>query len=129
VSSTVSSARSGAELLDDVLRLARHIRTELVDHHDLTLRQFMALRALAGGSLRLGQLADAVEVRGPSAVALVDGLIAAGLVERKDARASLIELTRAGRRRMRGAQAHLAEMLESELARLRLARSGRASCT
>jgi DNA-binding MarR family transcriptional regulator len=125
--------RSGAELLDNVLRLARHIRTELVDHHDLTLRQFMALRALAGGSLRLGQLADAVEVRGPSAVALVDGLITAGLVERKadpaDARASLIELTRAGRRRMRGAQAHLAEMLESELARLRLARSGRASCT
>ncbi|HEY2637345.1 MAG TPA: MarR family transcriptional regulator, partial [Solirubrobacteraceae bacterium] len=69
---------------------------------------------------RLGQLAEAVEVRAPSAVALVDGLMAAGHVARRpdpaDARASLIELTPGGRRAMRTAQAHLVRMLDRELA-------------
>jgi DNA-binding MarR family transcriptional regulator len=114
----LANARSGEELLDQVLGLARRIHNEL-GSHDLTIRQFQALRALAGGPLRLGQLADAVEITGPSAVALVDALVTSGYAQRhpdpEDARASLIELTRKGMRRMRAAQAHVVEMLEGDV--------------
>ncbi|HEY2636347.1 MAG TPA: MarR family transcriptional regulator [Solirubrobacteraceae bacterium] len=113
------TARTGADLLDQALALGRRIRVELGEH-DLTIRQFQALRALAPAPLRLGQLAEAVEVRAPSAVALVDGLMAGGHVARRpdpaDARASLIELTPGGRRVLRTAQAHVVRMLDHELA-------------
>jgi DNA-binding MarR family transcriptional regulator len=105
----------GEELLERVLTLGRRIRVEL-ERHGLTMRQFNALRALRAEPLRLGQLAGAVEISGPSAVALVDGLESTGHVRRRpdphDARASLIELTPKGVRLLRGAQAHLVEMLE-----------------
>jgi DNA-binding MarR family transcriptional regulator len=108
-------ARGGEELLEQVLTLGRRVRVEL-ERHGLTMRQFNALRALRSEPLRLGQLAGAVEISGPSAVALVDGLETSGHVRRRsdpgDARASLIELTPKGMRLLRGAQAHVVEMLE-----------------
>jgi DNA-binding MarR family transcriptional regulator len=114
---SLDDAHSGEELLEQVLVLGRRIRVEL-GGHGLTMRQFNALRVLAPEPLRLGQLAAAVEISGPSAVALVDGLEAAGHVRRRpdpdDARASLIELTPKGTRLLRGAQAHLVEMLERD---------------
>src|SRR5690348_8760872 len=105
------------ELLEHVLAVGRRIRVEL-ENHGLTMRQFNALRVLRAEPMRLGNLARAVEISGPSAVALVDGLENAGLVRRQpdpdDARASLVELTPKGIRRLRGAHAHLVDMLERD---------------
>jgi DNA-binding MarR family transcriptional regulator len=114
---SLSEAAGGEELLEQVLGLGRRIRVEL-GHHGLTMRQFAALRVLRAEPMRLGNLARAVEISGPSAVALVDGLESAGLVRRRpdpdDARASLVELTPKGVRRLRGAWAHVVEMLERD---------------
>jgi DNA-binding MarR family transcriptional regulator len=115
---SIAGAQNGEELLEHVLDLALRIRVEL-GSDGLSVRQFQALRKLAPGPLRLGQLASAVQVTGPSAVALVDALSAAGQVRRRpdpnDARASLIELTPKGMRTMRAAQARVVEMLETHV--------------
>jgi DNA-binding MarR family transcriptional regulator len=82
----------------------------------LTVRQYRALRALEGGALRLGQLAERVEIRAPSCVSLVDSLAAAELVDRRpdprDGRGSLVGLTTTGRRRLREASRRAAEALD-----------------
>jgi DNA-binding MarR family transcriptional regulator len=106
---------TGAELLDSTLALARRIRL-LLEEDGLKIRQFSALRALAGSPMRVGELAREVEVRTPSAVALVDALAERGLVRRVqdsgDGRVSLVELTPAGKRVLRRAERRLLEAFD-----------------
>jgi DNA-binding MarR family transcriptional regulator len=110
---------TGAELLDSTLALARRIRL-LLDEDGLKIRQFNALRALAGSPMRVGELANEVEVRTPSAVALVDGLAERGLVRRAqdagDGRVSVVELTPAGRRALRRAERRLVDAFDALVA-------------
>jgi long-chain acyl-CoA synthetase len=67
---------------------------------DLTLPQFRVLGILAEGSNASTGLADRLAVRPPSVTALIDGLVARTLVERKheegDRRRISLRLTRAG---------------------------------
>src|SRR5579871_1310960 len=107
---------TGAELLDATLELARRARI-LLEDDGLKIRQFTALRALAATPLRVGELAQVVEVRTPSAVALVDGLVERGLVRRgpdaHDGRVSVVELTPAGRRVLRRAEQRLVRAFDA----------------
>ncbi len=92
---------NGQELLELALDLARRARV-LLEVDGLTIRQYHALGALASSPRRVGELARLLEIRTPSTVTLIDGLVARGLVQRQpdagDGRASLVELTPAGKR-------------------------------
>jgi long-chain acyl-CoA synthetase len=69
---------------------------------DLTLPQFRVLGILAEGSSAASGLADRLAVRRPSITALIDGLVARGLVDRRqeedDRRRVALRLTREGER-------------------------------
>ena len=69
---------------------------------DLTLPQFRVLGILAEGSSAASGLADRLAVRRPSITALVDGLVARGLVDRRqeedDRRRVALRLTEDGER-------------------------------
>lgn len=69
---------------------------------DLTLPQFRVLGILAEGSSAASMLADRLAVRRPSITALVDGLVARGLVDRRqedaDRRRVALRLTKNGER-------------------------------
>ena len=114
---------TGAELLDTTLELARRARI-LLDDDGLKIRQFAALRTLASSPLRVGELAQAVEVRTPSAVALVDSLVERGFARRRpdrhDGRVSVVELTPAGRRILRRAEQRLVEAFDEIAASVEL---------
>jgi len=114
---------TGAELLDRTLELARRARI-LLDDDGLKIRQFTALRTLASSPLRVGELAQAVEVRTPSAVALVDSLVERGFARRRpdlhDGRVSVVELTPAGRRILRRAEHRLVEAFDEIAASVEL---------
>lgn len=67
---------------------------------DLTLPQFRVLGILAEGSSAASGLADRLAVRPPSITALIDGLVARGLVDRRqeedDRRRVALRLTKEG---------------------------------
>jgi long-chain acyl-CoA synthetase len=69
---------------------------------DLTLPQFRVLGILAEGSSAASGLADRLAVRRPSITALIDGLVARGLVDRRqedsDRRRVALRLTPDGER-------------------------------
>jgi long-chain acyl-CoA synthetase len=69
---------------------------------DLTLPQFRVLGILAEGSSAASRLADRLAVRPPSITALIDGLVARGLVDRRqeedDRRRVALRLTKEGER-------------------------------
>jgi long-chain acyl-CoA synthetase len=69
---------------------------------DLTLPQFRVLGILAEGSSAASGLADRLAVRRPSITALIDGLVARGLVDRRqeedDRRKVALRLTKDGER-------------------------------
>jgi long-chain acyl-CoA synthetase len=69
---------------------------------DLTLPQFRVLGILAEGSSAASGLADRLAVRRPSITAIVDGLVARGLVDRRqedsDRRRVTLRLTKDGER-------------------------------
>jgi long-chain acyl-CoA synthetase len=69
---------------------------------DLTLPQFRVLGILAEGSSAASRLADRLAVRPPSITALIDGLVARGLVDRRqeedDRRKVALRLTEDGER-------------------------------
>ena len=64
-------------------RLARQVDTGLADL-DLSASQYRILMFLADGSEAASVLADKLAVTRPSVTALVDGLVARGLVERRN---------------------------------------------
>jgi long-chain acyl-CoA synthetase len=69
---------------------------------DLTLPQYRVMGILAEGSAAASGLADRLAVRPPSITAIIDGLVARGLVDRKqedsDRRRVAVRLTDEGKR-------------------------------
>jgi DNA-binding MarR family transcriptional regulator len=87
------------------MRRARARMPEGPSPGDLTISQYLLLEPLAESSPRaVGELAEAAGVSGPTATRLLDGLVRAGLVERRpserDRRTVEISLTRDGRKAM-----------------------------
>lgn len=64
-----------------VARLARHVEVALAGC-DLTVPQYRLLSLLSEGSVNASTLAERLVVTRPSVTALVDGLVARGMVER-----------------------------------------------
>jgi long-chain acyl-CoA synthetase len=83
-----------------VARLSRQVEITLSESQ-LSVGQFRLLDRLSGGSAAGGSLAEWLAVKPPSITALVDGLVARGLVERTvdpaDRRRVTHELTDEGR--------------------------------
>jgi long-chain acyl-CoA synthetase len=63
-------------------RLARHVETSLATL-DLSLPQYRVLGFLSAGEAASSRLAEKLAVSPPSITAVVDGLVAKGLVERR----------------------------------------------
>jgi long-chain acyl-CoA synthetase len=84
---------------------------------DLTLPQFRVLGILAEGSSAASGLADRLAVRRPSITALIDGLVARGLVDRRqedtDRRKVSLRLTEDGERILSDADKAVDEYLAS----------------
>jgi DNA-binding MarR family transcriptional regulator len=84
---------------------------------DLTLPQFRVLGILAEGSSAASGLADRLAVRRPSITALIDGLVARGLVDRRqedsDRRRVALRLTKDGERILADADRAVDEYLAS----------------
>jgi len=84
---------------------------------DLTVPQFRVLGLLAEGSSAASGLADRLAVRRPSITALVDGLVARGLVDRRqedsDRRRVELRLTKDGERILAAADRAVDEYLVS----------------
>ena len=88
-------------------RLARHVETAL-DPLELSLPQYRVLSLLGDGSSASSALAGRLAVSPPSVTAVVDGLVARGLVERhadpSDRRRLTLVLTPAGLDLLRAAE-------------------------
>ncbi|HEY1652648.1 MAG TPA: MarR family transcriptional regulator [Acidimicrobiales bacterium] len=84
---------------------------------DLTLPQFRVMGILAEGSSAASGLADRLAVRRPSITAIVDGLVARGLVDRRqedsDRRRVSLRLTEDGERILAAADLAVDEYLAS----------------
>ena len=84
---------------------------------DLTLPQFRVLGILAEGSSAASGLADRLAVRRPSITAIVDGLVARGLVDRRqedsDRRRVAVRLTTEGEQILAAADKAVDEYLAS----------------
>lgn len=84
-----------------VVRLGRKIEVALADA-ELTLSQYRVLVFLANGESRPSRIAPNVDVTRPTVTALVDGLVARGLVDRQpdetDRRRVRHRVTPAGKR-------------------------------
>src|SRR5581483_9054498 len=102
-----------------VARLARHVEVALAAL-DLSPSQYRALGFLAGGPEHASGLADRLSIRPPSLTAVVDSLVARGLVERVDdpcdRRRVGHRLTEDGRRLLAAADAAVEARLEELLA-------------
>jgi long-chain acyl-CoA synthetase len=89
-------------------RLARHVETAL-DPLELSLPQYRVLCLLGDGSSASSALAHRLAVSPPSVTAVVDGLVARGLVERhadaEDRRRLTLVLTPDGSKLLRAAEA------------------------
>jgi DNA-binding MarR family transcriptional regulator len=91
------------EALGTFFRAARRARGRASRRGDegLSLAQFHLLDPLLDRALPTGQLAEAAGIAGPTATRMLDGLVAAGRVERApdpgDRRCVVVALTPAGR--------------------------------
>jgi long-chain acyl-CoA synthetase len=111
-------APSGVRLGRVVARLARHVEVALAAL-ELSPSQYRTLGFLSGGPEHASRLADRLAIRPPSLTAVVDSLVARGLVERMadpgDRRRVGHRLTDEGRRTLAEAdaavEARLAELL------------------
>jgi len=88
----------------------------------LTIAQYLALRAIAGGQASSAALARGAGVSGPAVSQLVAGLADAGLIERRpaadDRRRQTLTLTAAGKRAYGSAEKLLQDRVASLLADL-----------
>lgn len=118
----MADARAAATLFLEALpRLMCQLRSELAaSGSGLTIAQFRCLKMAQRGRVSLGELADANGVTPPAMSKMVDGLVEAGLLERRaaaaDRRRLELVVTPAGRRRIDAVgdrlRAHLAQRLE-----------------
>jgi long-chain acyl-CoA synthetase len=104
-----------------IARLSRWVESTLAEL-DLSLPQYRVLVLLADGSAAAKALARGLEVSPPSVTAVVDGLVARGLVARNrsdsDRRRVDHVLTAAGRRTLARAEAAISARLDGLAAHL-----------
>ena len=104
----MSRARTITGAARAVARLAKQVEVALAPL-DLSLPQYRVLALLADGSTASSVLARRLAVSPPSVTAVVDGLVARGLVERRDdpedRRRLTLLLTRDGKRLLATADA------------------------
>ncbi len=95
------STTPGLSLARGTAWLARHAEVALAEV-DLSLPQYRVLSLLAEGKALPSSMAESLNLRRPSITAVVDGLVARGLVERlpdkEDRRRVTHVITRPGRR-------------------------------
>jgi DNA-binding MarR family transcriptional regulator len=115
------SASLAVELRMAIMRTSRRLRVEATTK-SITAGQFTVLALPGHGPLTLRELADAEHVQAPSMTRTVNGLEAAGLVNRlphpSDGRQVLAELTAAGREVLTDTRQRRNEWLEKRLAKL-----------
>lgn len=108
------------DLRGAVLTLARLAR--VLEHAcgELSLAQYRILATVAAGGERAGQLAERLALAKPTVTAVVDGLVARGLLRREevaaDRRAARLALTPAGRRALAQTERALTTRLAALLA-------------
>ena len=113
-----------AQALAAVAPLATRWIERLLAAHEppLTVAQYLALRAIAGGQVSSGELARGAGVSGPAVSQLVAGLVEAGLIERRpaadDRRRQTLALSPAGKRAHGSAEELLRDRVGSLLADL-----------
>jgi long-chain acyl-CoA synthetase len=104
----MSRSRTTTGAARAVARLAKQVEVALAPL-DLSLPQYRVLALLADGSTASSVLARKLAVSPPSVTAVVDGLVARGLVERladpEDRRRLTLLLTREGKRILAAADA------------------------
>jgi MarR family transcriptional regulator for hemolysin len=102
--------RDFSRRLGEVARLWRGVLDRELRAVDLSFMQWLTLSQLDAAEVALVQkaLAARVGIEGPAMVAVLDRLVAGGLVERRvsitDRRANTVHLTRAGKDRLGAAQ-------------------------
>lgn len=108
---------TGDDLVDALLLAGHRVRTAVdacLRADGLSLARLKVLRLLAEGPVPMGQLSEAMAVVPRSTTDLVDGLVAAGLVERRphptDRRVVLLDLTDQGRERLTTGRARATEV-------------------
>lgn len=115
------AASLAVELRMAIMRTSRRLRAEATTE-SVTAGQFTVLALLGARPLTLRELADAEHVQAPSMTRTVNGLEAAGLVNRlphpNDGRQVLAELTAAGREVLSDTRQRRNEWLEKRLAKL-----------
>jgi DNA-binding MarR family transcriptional regulator len=111
-----------ALLHDTIARLNRSYGALLEEQCDLPLAWFyvlLQLRSSENASLKMNELADAIVLSSGGTTRLIDRLVEAGLVSRRecpeDRRAIFIEITPAGDRKLEQALAAHSASLESQL--------------
>ncbi|MHB1777166.1 MAG: MarR family winged helix-turn-helix transcriptional regulator [Acidimicrobiales bacterium] len=108
---------TGDDLVDALLAAGHRVRTAVdacLRADGLSLARLKLLKLLADGPMPMGQLSEAMAVVPRSTTDLVDGLVGAGLVERRphptDRRVVLLDLTDHGRERLAGGRARATEV-------------------
>jgi len=115
---------AAAAFLDAIPRLMCQLRNELADSGSgLTVAQFRCLKMVQRSTdVSLGELADANGVSAPAMSKLVEGLVEAGLLERRastdDRRRVELTVTSAGRRRLDTVGERLKGRLAAQLSTL-----------
>ncbi|MBV8431871.1 MAG: winged helix-turn-helix transcriptional regulator [Solirubrobacterales bacterium] len=100
--------------------ISRWIERLLAGHQPpLTVAQYLTLRAVAAGQVSGAELARSTGVSGPAVSQLTAGLVAAGLLERRelpgDRRRRALALSRQGKRALSSANAVLRQGLAATL--------------
>lgn len=115
-------ADSTGELLARSARTLRRIWADAAAPFDLSPHQVRALRWVAADPIRLGELAQRLHIVARSATDVIDGLEAAGLVERRadpsDRRAVIVAATPMGEELLDDVIAAREEASDEWLARL-----------
>ncbi|MGH9088769.1 MAG: MarR family winged helix-turn-helix transcriptional regulator [Acidimicrobiales bacterium] len=108
---------TGDEIIDALLMAGHRVRTATdarLREEGLSLSRLKVLRLLAEGPRSMGHVSAALEVVPRSTTDLVDGLVAAGLVERcphpTDRRVVLLDLTAEGRSRLASSRLRATEV-------------------
>src|SRR5688572_19749109 len=109
---------SSNQICDALLGLQKRLRISwaaIVEAHDLTPPQMLALHALSEGSITMGELATDLHCDASNITGIVDRLVAQQLItrqeDRRDRRSKVLTLTDKGRRVLKDIASKLPDAL------------------